>query len=152
MSSAIAIHKAKNVILKNVRIVGFRKGLEAIDSSLSLDNVYIERCGIGIDLIKSDAIIRNSRAVDNLIDMVVNKSRVSIIDSMVSRILEILPNGDYRVNPYRARLIAYEIINTRSERMKRSLFRKLLKYLELVGHVWIIYQIIREFSNYLRWP
>ena len=91
--------------------------------------VHVERCGIGIDLVKSDAIIHNSRVVDNLIDMVVNRSRAFLIDSIVSRILEILPSGDYRVNPYRIRLIAYEIINTRNERMKRDLSRKLLKYL-----------------------
>jgi hypothetical protein len=150
MSSAIVMHNAKNVILRNVWISGFRKGVEAVNSNLLLNNVHIRRCNIGLNLINSNATIHNSMLIENSIDIIVNRSTAFIIESMVRRIMEILPNGDYRINPYKVWRIANEIINTRNEEEKRSLLRKLLKYLEYVGYGWIIYQILKEFLSYLR--
>jgi hypothetical protein len=150
MSSAIVMHNAKNVILRNVWISGFRKGVEAVNSNLLLNSVHIRRCDIGLNLVNSNATIHNSMLIENTIDVIVNRSTVSIIESMVRRIMEILPNGDYRINPYKVWRIANEIINTRSEEEKRSSLHKLLRYLEYVGYGWIIYQILKEFLNYLR--
>jgi hypothetical protein len=148
--SAILMHNAKNVILRNIWISGFSKGVEAVNSNLLLNNVHIRRCNIGLNLVNSNATIYNSILIDNTIDIIVKRSTAFIIESIVHRIMEILPNGDYRINPYKVWRITNEIINTRSEKVKKSLLHKLLKYLEYMGYGWIIYQILKEFLSYLR--
>jgi len=150
MSTAIALHGVKNVILRNVWISGFKKGVEAVNSNLLLGGVYIQRSGIGLDLVNSYATIHDSRFIENAIDIVVNKSTAFIINTVASKIVEILPKGDYRVNPYMVQSIAYEIISTSDVQRKRSLLRKLLRYLNYVGYGLTVYQILKEFFSYLR--
>ena len=144
MATAIKLDNAKSVFLHNVSISGFNKGIEAVNSDLLLSGSNIQRCGIGLDLINSSATINRSQLMDNAIDLVVNKSRAYLLDSLVYRILRILPNGDYSINPYRIRVTAAKIINTGDIREKRKRLRQLLNILKKTPYAWTIYQIIRE--------
>jgi len=144
MATAIGMRNAKNVILSNVTIRGFSKGIEAVNSNMLLSQANIQRCGIGLDLVNSNSIIHQSRFSDNSIDLVVNRSRAFVIDTMVHRILRILPRGDYRINPYPIEGIALGIINTADVNEKRRLLRQLLSILRNTPLAWTVYQIIRE--------
>ena len=147
LATAIALRSAKNVLMRNVTISGFNKGIEALDSNLLLSGVNVQRCGVGLDLISSNAAIYRSQLIDNAIDMVVNKSRAYLINTQVYRILRILPKGDYRINPYHIGIIANRIINTADISEKRRWFRKLLSILKGTAYAWLVYEIIREISH-----
>jgi hypothetical protein len=151
MATAIALHGARNVVLRNVQILGFQKGVEAVNSNLLLSGVHIQRSAIGLDLLNSYATIHDTRFTENVIDIVVNKSVAFVIDSAVRKIMEILPNSDYRINSYKVRSIGYKIINTRDIEKKRFLLWQLLDYLKYVGYVWLVYQIIKELLSHLKY-
>lgn len=150
MTTAIALRRANNVIVRNVWISGFNKGIEAVNSNLLLSGVHVQRSGIGLELINSYASIHSSKFIDNAIDMIVNKSTAFIINTIASRILRILPKGDYRINPYTTQFIAYEIINTIDIQRKRLLLHKLLNILKYAGYGWLVYQILRELYKAFR--
>ena len=152
MATAIKLKNAKRVLLDNVVISGFNRGIEAINSDFALSNSNVRRNVVGVDLTNSDAIIHNSQLVDNAIDIVVNKSRVQLIDTIAYRILEILPKGDCRMNPYQIERIAYSIINTRDIQEKKRNLSQLLKYLKNYTHIWGIYQIIKEILRWVGYP
>ena len=94
VGTAIAMNGAQNVVLRNVGISGCRKGIEATNSNLLLDNVHIQRSGIGLDLVNSQAAIHNSKFIENQIDVVVNSSTAYMINTIARRILQITPKGD----------------------------------------------------------
>jgi hypothetical protein len=144
MNTAIALRNAADVYLRNVTISGFNKGIEAVNSNLLLSGSSVQRCGIGLDLVSSNATIYRSHLINNAIDIVVNKSRAFLIDTLAYRILRILPRGDYRINPYQLERITHEVINTADIREKRRHLRKLLAILKGAGYGWTIYQIIKE--------
>jgi len=152
VATAIALRRANNVLMRNVTISGFNKGIEALDSNLLLSGVNVQRCGVGLDLIRSNASIYRSQLIDNAIDIVVNKSRAFLINTLVYRILQVLPTGDYRINPYRIRLIAHEIINTADMSEKRRRLRNLLNILKKTPYAWAVYQIIREILRLIGYP
>ena len=149
MATAIALRSANNVLMRNVTISGFKKGIEAVDSNLLLNQVRVQRCGIGLDLINSNASIYRSQLIDNAIDIVVNKSTAFLINTLARRILRILPRGDYRINPYYIELIANQIITTADMSKKRAGLRKLLNILKKTPYVWTIYQIIKEILRFI---
>jgi len=144
MATAIALRGAKSVFVRNVTISGFNKGVKALDSNLLLSGANIQRCGIGLDLVNTNATIYRSRLTDNIIDIVVNKSRAFIIDSVAHKILQILPRGDYRINPYHIGIIANRIINTTDIREKRRWLRRLLNIFKGTAYAWTVYRIIKE--------
>lgn len=150
LATAIALRSANNVLMRNVTISGFNKGIEALDSNLLLSGVNVQRCGVGLDLISSNAAIYHSQLIDNAIDIVVNKSRAFLMNTLAYRILRILPRGDYRINPYRIKLIAHEIINTADITDKRRRLRTLLNILKKTPYAWTIYQIIKEIIGFIR--
>jgi hypothetical protein len=150
VATAIALRRANNVLLRNVTIRGFNKGIEALDSNLLLSEVNVQRCGVGLDLISSNAAIYRSQLIDNAIDIVVNKSRAFLINTLAYRILRILPKGDYRINPYHIELITREIINTADISEKRRRLRTLLNILKKTPYAWTIYRIIKEIISFIR--
>ena len=150
LATAIALRSAKNVLMRNVTISGFNKGIEALDSNLLLSGVNVQRCGVGLDLISSNAAIYRSQLIDNAIDIVVNKSRAFLINTLAYRILRILPKGDYRINPYHIELITREIINTADISEKRQRLRTLLNILKKTPYAWTIYRIIKEIISFIR--
>jgi hypothetical protein len=150
LATAIALRSANNVLMRNVTIRGFNKGIEALDSNLLLSGVNVQRCGVGLDLIRSNAAVHHSQLIDNAIDIVVNRSRAFLINSRVYRILQILPTWDYRINPYHMRLIAHKILNTADISEKRSYLRKLLNVLKKTPYAWVIYQIAKEILGLIR--
>jgi hypothetical protein len=144
MATAIGMRNARNVLLSNVTIRGFSKGIEAVNSSMVLSEANIQRCGVGLDLVNSNSVIHHSQLTDNGIDMVVNKSRAFVIDTLVYRILKILPKGDYRIDPYQIEYIALGVVNTADIREKRRRLRRLLNILKNTPLAWTVYQIIKE--------
>jgi hypothetical protein len=149
LTTAIALRSANNVLMRNVTISGFNKGIEALDSNLLLSGVNVQRCGVGLDLISSNAAIYRSQLIDNAIDIVVNESRAVLMNTLAYRILRILPRGDYRINPYHIELIAHEIINTADISEKRKRLRTLLNILKKTPYAWTIYQIIKEIIGFV---
>ncbi len=147
MSTAIALRDATSVYMRNVTINGFKKGIEAVNSTLLLSGSRIQRCGIGLDLVGSNAVINNSQLFDNAIDIVVNKSRAFLIDTLAYRILRITPRGDYRINPYEIEAIAYRIINTADIHEKRRLLHRILNIVKKYNHIWTFYQILKEIAR-----
>jgi len=150
MTTAIAMRNATNVYLKNVTIRGFNKGIEARNSHLLLDGINVQRCGIGLDLIGSKAILYRSQLFDNAVDIVVNKSTAYIIDSVVYSILRILPKDDYRIDPYRIGRIAFWIVNTADAHEKRRRLKQLLSLLKYTPLAWTVYQILKEALRFAR--
>jgi len=150
LATAIALRSANNVLMRNVTISGFNKGIEALDSNLLLSGVNVQRCGVGLDLISSNAAIYRSQLIDNAIDIVVNESRAFLMNTLAYRILRILPGGDYRINPYHIELIAHEIVNTADISEKRRRLRTLLNILKKTPYAWTIYQIIKEITGFIR--
>lgn len=150
LATAIALRSANSVLMRNVTISGFKKGIEALDSNLLLSGVNVQRCGVGLDLISSNAAIYRSQLIDNAIDIVVNKSRAFLMNTLAYRILRILPRGDYQINPYHTELIAHKIINTADISEKRRHLRTLLNILKKTRYAWTIYQIIKEIIGFIR--
>lgn len=144
------MRNATNVYLRNVIIRGFNRGIEARNSHMLLDGVNIQRCGIGLDLVGSKAIIHRSQIFDNAVDIVVNKSRAFIIGTVVYRILRILPKGDYRINPHRIGHIALGVINTLDVHEKRRRLKQLLSYLKYTPLIWTVYQILKEILPFIK--
>lgn len=144
MATAISMHGAKNVYFKDVFIRGFRTGIEATDSTFFMGGSNIQGCGIGVALNNSDAVFHGTSIIDNAIDMVVNKSRAYLINSLARRVLELLPKGDYRINPYLIENLAFNVINTRDIQEKRRRLSTLFNALKKYQHIWVIYSIIKE--------
>jgi uncharacterized protein YutD len=144
MSRAIKLNKASQTILQNVTIRGFDKGIEATDSDLLLSGVNVQRCGTGVELVRSNATFYNVQLRDNTVDLVINSSNAHIINTIAQRIVEITPKGDYRINPYRIEAIALQIINTTDIREKRKKLRQLWNVVKYTPLAWTAYQIIKE--------
>lgn len=143
MSTAIRLGKSKG-ILRNVTIRGFNKGIEAIDSDLLLSQVDVQRSGIGVELIRSNATFHDVQLRDNTVDLVINNSKAHIINTIAQRIVEITPRGDYRVNPYQIQAIAYQIINTTDIQEKKRRLRQLWNVVKYTPFAWAVYSIIKE--------
>lgn len=144
MATAIKLNKSSRVLLRNVSIRGFNKGIEAIDSDLMMDEVNVQRCGTGVELVRSRATLNDTILRDNTVDLVINNSRAQIINTIAQRIVEITPKGDYRINPHQIRAIAYEIINTADIHEKRKKLKQLWNVVKHTPLAWAAYQIIKE--------
>jgi hypothetical protein len=118
-----------------------------LNSGILLSNNNLQRCNIGLELINSDAVVHNNFFIDNAIDIVVNRSKAQLIDTLAKRVLAILPNGDIRINPYAIESMAIRIINTRDIQEKKSRLRQLLRYLKYYRHIWAIYCILKEIAR-----
>jgi hypothetical protein len=144
MATAIKLDKASRVVLRNVSIRGFNKGIEAIDSDLLLSGVDVQRCGAGVELVRSNATFHDAKIRDNTIDLIINNSKAHIINTIAQRIVEIAPKGDYRINPYQIQAIAYQIINTADINEKRRKLKKLWNIVKYTPLALATYQIIKE--------
>lgn len=142
--AAISLRNADNVVFRRCHFINCDKAIEAIDSKIMLDRVDVRRCGIGLDLVNSQAAVQDSMFFDNAIDIVVNKSTAFVMNTVAQRILEILPKGDYRINPYTTEHLVNTIINTRDVHKKRVLLGRLLNTFKIAGYGWTVYQIIKE--------
>jgi hypothetical protein len=144
LGTALALRGSSSVFLDNVVIRGFNKGIEAVDSNLLLSGVDVRGCGVGLGLNNSYASIYRSRLSDNVVDLVVNRSTAFVIDTLAHRILEVLPRGDIRINPYQIERIARRIITTVDVREKRRLLRWLLSIIKVTPLAWTAYSIVKE--------
>jgi len=149
MSVGIRLQGARNVLLDNVFVTGFDKGLELVESDAILDEVIVRKCNVGLNVERSNVLVQNSTIIENVIDLIVNRSTVFLMNVIAHRILEVLPWGDYRVNPYRAGVIAKRVINTRDVERKKHWFKRLINILEAMGYGWLIYEILKELRGLL---
>jgi hypothetical protein len=106
MASGIRLHNVKDGIVRNCYVSGLTKGLEVINSDVLLSNNSFQRCKIAVELVNSGAVIHNNYFMDNAIDIVVNRSKAKLIDTLARRILAVLPNGGMQINPYVIRSMA----------------------------------------------
>lgn len=144
MATAIKIVNSKNNIFDGNFISGFETGIEAINSDIILNRNRIQRCNVGLQLRNSDAIIHDGVFTDNAIDIVVDRSKAQLIDTIANMILAVTPKNDYRINPYYIESLAIKVINTRDPLEKRRNYKQLLGYLKNFTYIWAIYGIVKE--------
>ncbi|AKG91064.1 hypothetical protein GAH_01649 [Geoglobus ahangari] len=143
MTTAICLERSRGVVLDNVSIVGFEKGIYAKDSEFLVRNCYISENKIGIESVNSFGSIHNSEFRKNDIDLIVNRSSIHVVDTIAEKVMEITRNGS-RIEDIEAHWIAFRIINATDPQEKRRLFRKLIEYSQYIGLIWTIYQILKE--------
>jgi len=144
MATAIYLDKSRGVVLDNVSIVGFEKGIHAKDSEFLVRNCHFSENKIGIESINSFGSIYNSEFRENVIDLIVNRSSIHLVDTIAKKIMEITRNGS-RIEDVEANWIAFRIINTTDPQEKKRLFRKLLvEYGQYIGLIWTFYQILEK--------
>lgn len=148
MTTAICLDRSRGVILDNVSIVGFEKGLYAKDSEFLVRNCHFSENKIGIESVNSLGSIYNSEFRENVIDLIVNRSSIHVVDTIAEKVMEITRNGS-RIEDVEANWIAFRIINTTDPQEKKRLFGKLLEKIQYVSSVWTLYLMIKEFLNYL---
>ncbi len=69
MATAIYVRGARNVVLDNVVIRGFDKGIVLEDTYATLNRVYVTQTNIGLLARKNYALINQSLFLDNAIDI-----------------------------------------------------------------------------------
>jgi len=113
MTTAIMLRGARNVLLDNVVIRGFERGIVAENSSLLMNRVRAVNGGIGVLLRRSYANILNSQVYGNLIDVLTEESDVNIINSIALKIIAYLSNvsiSHYAVNVYELQRLALDVL------------------------------------------
>lgn len=155
MSTAIRLKNAKHVILDNVTIRGFQKGILAENSQVSMRGANIIGNVIGLEVHNSDFIVANS-ILNNSIDILLGKnSEITIIDTIARQILDITKTPSV-LDPKALEInwIAHSILSTKDLNQKKMLLKSLKKKIEsyykfekITGRVldWIlrIYSIIK---------
>ncbi len=167
-SVGIKVSNSADVRISNSRISGFDKGIEVTDSEISLHNTSIRQCGVGldshnsrvvtsgnsnikqcivgIDAYNSDIVMQDSVLLDNVIDMVIDSSKMSLIDSVADKVIFSLKsieikNRDEVIN------LAVETKNAKNKASKRAHYRKLLKCLKLLRDIAAIYALFKDIIN-----
>ncbi len=143
MSVGIHVSNSRGVLLDNVVIRGFEKGLYVQNSNFLINNCEFSQNKVGIEAIRSFGTISKSKFYDNIIDLMVNNSSVHVIDTIAKTIQKITSRGT-TIEEINANWIAQLIINTRNHQKKKNLFKKLLEKAKYLGLFWTIYQILKE--------
>ena len=156
MATAIMLRGARNVLLDNVVIRGFERGIVAENSSLLMNRVRVVNGGIGVLLRRSYANILNSQIYGNLIDILAEESNVNIINSIALKIIAYLSNvsvSHYEVNVYELQRLALDVLSEQDPENKRRKYRRLLKKIkkiaEIASYAASLHYIIRELLRLL---
>ncbi len=89
--AALDLSNAREVILRNVTIKNFPKGIVAKNSQVSMNNVYLYNNNIGLDIYSSNFKIENSYFCNVGIDVIIKgQSKVEFIKTNVRKILSII--------------------------------------------------------------
>jgi hypothetical protein len=84
--SAIRIEGGKGTILRNCSVRGFHTGISIKEGELDLDNVTLTDNRIGLQSIDSEVTITNSVIHDNEIDVLIHKTSLKVIDSIMEKL------------------------------------------------------------------
>ena len=151
MSTAIHLKNAKHVILDNVVIRGFQKGILAENSQVSMRKTNISGNVIGLEVHNSDFIVANS-ILNNSIDILLGKnSEVTIIDTIARRIIDITKTPSMvDSNALEINWIAHRILLTKDLNQKKVLLNQIKERISrysIIGRVipWIVtlYEFIK---------
>ncbi len=145
--SGIKIKNSRDVQILSGTISGFDKGIEVIDSDVIISGVRFRKCNVAIDMQNSDVLLNKPIFEDNVIDLIVNKSNATLINTLTKKVIAVTPKNDIRINPTAIEAMAIQVINTRGIREKKRRYHQLLKYLKAYTHVWAIYSILREIAR-----
>ncbi len=147
MATAIYVRGARNVVLDNVVIRGFDKGIVLEDTYATLNRVYVTQTNIGLLARKNYALINQSLFLDNAIDILAENASLDMIDTIARTIKAYLSNINiihYTVNPYRLIAQANEVLQEQNPEIKRRKFRELLEtMLKYAAYAKTIYDIIK---------
>ena len=148
MSTAIFVRGARNVILDNVYIHGFVKGIVLENASAVLRGVKTVGCGIGLEARHSHVTTISSVFVGNAIDILAERASIHLIDTIAMNIIAYMSSVTpihYAVNPYQVMAIAQEVLKERDPKVKRSRFRELLsKIYEYATKSIAMYELLRK--------
>ena len=150
MSTAIRLKNARHVILDNVRISGFQRGILAENSQVSMRRTNISGNIIGIETYNSDFIVASSILNNNLDILLGENSEITILDTIARRIIDIIKTP---VEPVALDInwIAHRILSTKDANQKMSLLKKIKEmispYLSTGGRAvsWVlkIYELLK---------
>jgi hypothetical protein len=147
LSAAIVVRGARNVLLDNVFIRGFGRGIVLENSSAVLNRVTVSQSGIGLVARRSHAVVNQSAFIGNKIDILAENASLELIDTIVKNLLSYLSNirvAHYAVNQYMLTAQAREILRERNPAAKRRKFRQLLKtLLQYASYVKTVYDIVK---------
>jgi hypothetical protein len=152
MPTGIKIEKSKDIRIIGGRISGFDKGIEVTESDVIIAGTTFRKCNVAIDMHNSDVLLKSPIFKDNIIDLIVNKSKATLIDTLTRKIIAVTPKNDIRINPFAIESMAIRVINTRDIKEKKRRYRELLKYLKGYSHVWVIYSILKEIARLAGYP
>ncbi len=147
MDTAILVKGARNVVLDNVVIRGFSRGIVLENSTALLNRVVIAQSEIGLVTKRSYVTINQSMFLDNKIDILAENASLNLIDTIARKVLAYFSNitiSHYAVNPYRIIAQAREVLKEQDPLVKRRKFRQLLKtLLQYAAYAKTIYDIIK---------
>jgi hypothetical protein len=147
MPTGIKIENSKNIRIFGGRISGFDKGIEVINSDVTIAGTTFRRCNVAIDMQNSDVLLNKPIFEDNIVDLIVNKSNARLINTETKKIIAVTPKNDIRINPFAVEQMAIKVINTKDIIEKKNRYRQLLKYLKAYTHIWAIYSILKEIAR-----
>jgi len=130
--AAIAIRGSRGVVLKRVFIGNSKVGIKAENTSLYMENVWTVGCQTGGYFRNSWVLGRGNIFLENVIDILAEKSSVDLIDCVVEKIRRPLSRVTvihYAVNPYQLQVLAHRISITRDPDEKKKLYKKFLNEL-----------------------
>jgi hypothetical protein len=84
--SAIGIEGGKGTTLRNCSIRGFDTTISIKEGEVDLDNVTLTHNRTGLQSIDSKVTIRNSAIHDNEIDVLIQKTSLKVIDSIMEKL------------------------------------------------------------------
>jgi hypothetical protein len=165
MGTGVKIENSKDIRFIGGQISGFDKGIEAINSDVTLQDIrisncnigveshnstvkairnsVIQQCAVGIDSHNSDIVVDDSILLDNVLNMVVESSSISLINSLSDKIIFTLDNIDIKNKDDIVKL-AQETKSAKGKDSKKALFKKLLKYLKVLKDIATVYSLLKD--------
>jgi len=147
MSTAIYVRGARGVVLDNVVIRGFDKGIVLEDSQAVLNRVFVARSNVGLLARSSHAVVNQSVFLDNAVDVLTYGASLDLIDTFAENIIAYLSNVKiyhYAVNPYKIIAQARDVLKERDSAAKRRKFGRLLKsVIQYATYAKELYEIIK---------
>ena len=147
MATAIYVRGARGVVLDNVVIRGFDKGIVLEDSQAMLNRVFVTKSNVGLLARSSHAVVNQSVFLDNAVDILADSASLDLIDTFAKKVIAYLSNVriyHYAVNPYKIIAQARDILKESNPTAKRRKFKQLLKTaIQYAAYAKTLYDIIK---------
>ena len=130
MPTGIYIKGAKNVLLQDVVIRGFEKGIIAENSEAFLNRVTLQNNVVGIETLNSRLTVVSSQFENNVIDLLMHKkSVVEKIDTAMNLIIDV-SSGVASIEALNIQELAREVLYSRDLTEKKKALGRLENIVE----------------------